>query len=95
MAFLHGQKFRLTGRGETMTELKPCPFCGGEAVVKACDGSGSCYTDAGRIQYLGRPMTHKLIRCEKCGIRTGAYKTVRGVFNAWNRRTEGNNDNEN
>lgn len=69
-----------------MRELKPCPFCGGKGKVKVCDGGGSFYTDIGTEKYYGREMTHCLIRCERCGIRTKAYLTRRGVFNAWNRR---------
>ena len=67
-------------------ELKPCPFCDGKANVKVCDGAGCFYTDIGAEMYLGRKMTHCLIRCEKCGVKTKAYLTRRGVFNAWNRR---------
>lgn len=69
-------------------ELKPCPFCDGKAKVKVCDGAGCFYTDIGTEMYLGRKMTHCLIRCEKCGVKTKAYLTRRGVFNAWNRRSD-------
>jgi hypothetical protein len=69
-------------------ELRECPFCGGTAKVKVCDGAGCFYTDIGTEMYLGRKMTHCLIRCEKCGVKTKAYLTRRGVFNAWNRRAE-------
>jgi hypothetical protein len=71
-----------------MDELKPCPFCGGEAKVKVCDGSGTYYADIGTVVLHGRTMTHCLILCEKCRVRTQAYLTRRGVFNAWNRRVE-------
>lgn len=67
-------------------ELKPCPFCGGKAKVKVCDGSGTFYTDIGTDVMFGRKMTHCLIKCEKCGVKTKAYLTRRGVFNAWDRR---------
>lgn len=69
-----------------MSELKPCPFCGGKATVMVCDGSGSFYADIGTEVFFGRKMTHCLTMCKKCGIRTKAYLTRRGVFNAWNRR---------
>ena len=71
-----------------MSELKPCPFCGGEAVVKVCDGSGSYITDIGTETYRGRDMTHCLVMCKRCGVRTNAHLTRRGIFNAWNRRAE-------
>ena len=69
-------------------ELKPCPFCGGEAEVKVCDGAGHYYTNVGTEMFYGRQMTCCLIRCNKCGVKTKAYLTRRGVFNAWNRRAE-------
>ena len=69
-----------------MTELKPCPFCGGKAKVMACDGAGTYYTDVGTEQFMGRKMSHCLVHCKRCGVKTKAYLTRRGVFNAWNRR---------
>lgn len=70
-----------------MDKLKPCPFCDGEPKVYVCDGSGSYYANIGTAVFYGREMTHKLIRCPKCGVRTKAYLTDRGVFNGWNRRS--------
>ena len=71
-----------------MAELKPCPFCGGEPVVKVCDGSGSYFANIGTDVFYGRKMSHCLITCKRCRIRTIAYLTRKGVFNAWNRRAE-------
>lgn len=68
--------------------LRECPFCGGKAKVKVCDGAGQYYTDIGIEEFYGRKMTCCLIRCERCGIKTKAYLTRRGVFNAWNRRAD-------
>jgi hypothetical protein len=73
-------------------KLKPCPFCGGEAKVKVCDGSGTFYADIGTEVLFGRKMSHCLIKCERCDIKTKAYLTRRGVFNAWQRRTEVKDD---
>ena len=73
-------------------ELKPCPYCGGKTKVKVCDGSGAYYTDIGTKVFHGRGMTHCLVQCEKCGIKTKAYLTRRGVFTAWNRRVGENHD---
>ena len=69
-------------------ELKPCPFCGSKAKVFACDDAGQYYTGFDTPIYRGRPMRSCLIRCGKCGVKTKAYLTRRGVFNAWNRRAE-------
>lgn len=71
-----------------MDKLKPCPFCGGKAKVMVCDCSGTYYTDIGTEIYRGRGMTNCLVMCTKCRVRTQAYLTRRGVFNAWNRRAE-------
>lgn len=70
------------------SELKPCPFCGGVGKEKVCDGIGSYYADIGTEVFHGRKMTCYLIKCNRCGIRTKAYLTRRGVFNAWNRRAD-------
>ena len=69
-------------------KLKPCPFCNGKAQVKVCDGSGSLYADIGTDVFMGRKMSHCLIKCKRCGVRTKAYLTRRGAFNAWNRRAD-------
>ena len=71
-----------------MVELKSCPFCGGKAQWRACDGGGKYTTPDMRrgIMIRGLSMTHKLIRCMKCGARTKVYATDKGAFNAWNRR---------
>jgi hypothetical protein len=73
-------------------KLKSCPFCGGKAKVKVCDGSGTFYADIGTEVLFGRKMSHCLIKCERCDIKTKAYLTRRGVFNAWQRRTEVKDD---
>lgn len=69
-----------------MRELKPCPFCGGEAVVKVCDRSGAYIADAGTEMYYGRAMTHCLIMCKRCRVRTQANLTRLSAFKAWNIR---------
>lgn len=69
-------------------ELKLCPFCGGKAKLMACDGTGEYFANVGTTKLKGRELDHLLIRCEKCGIRTKAYSTEKGVFKAWNKRAE-------
>lgn len=69
-----------------MREIKPCPFCGNAAKVYVCDSKGSYSAEIGTDKYMGRLMTHCLIKCPVCRIRTDAYLTRRGAYNAWNRR---------
>ena len=71
-----------------MDKLKPCPFCGGEAVMYH---QSSKYTD-----YDGN-----FVHCLKCGCRTKLfeclgntgkthYDTIKEATMAWNTRTQNN-----
>ena len=55
-----------------MAELEKCPFCGGKAQWRSCDGGGKYTTpDMWRVTTIrGLSMTHRLIQCTKCGART-------------------------
>ena len=45
-----------------MRELKPCPFCGGEAAIEEYnDGSGGVYCTVCRFE----PLTHASYRCQE------------------------------
>lgn len=56
-----------------MTELKPCPFCGGEAEVMETWAYGCA---------------EKHIQCKKCAIRTQSvpFRQKGVATRAWNRR---------
>ena len=57
-----------------MSELKPCPFCGGEAKL-----------DVHKFGALGDTFG---IRCSECQAQTrGFYNTANEAAEAWNRRT--------
>ena len=51
-------------------ELKPCPFCGGEAKVLGTKYEGGDY----------------YIVCEKCRVRVGSYSNPVEAIEAWNKR---------
>lgn len=57
-----------------MEELKPCPFCGGEA---DCNKTGI-------YEYYGIPLWW--VECLSCGINTGGYNTRGEAIETWNRR---------
>lgn len=62
------------------TELKPCPFCGGQ-VIDVCE-EGKLF---GKSAYS---RTYRFVRCRKCYARTGVYGTNPKALEAWNRRAE-------
>ena len=64
-----------------MTELKPCPFCGGEATPVYCN-KGGVYTS--NILYSTKRGT---IKCKKCGIKLPHnYAKISRAIEVWNRR---------
>lgn len=66
-----------------MTELKPCPFCGGEATPLYCE-HGDRYTS--NIYY---PSKRGTIKCKSCEITLPrVYSKVSKAVEAWNRRVD-------
>lgn len=57
---------------EYKVELKPCPFCGGEAK------RSHQWTNSG---------SNPVVRCKQCGAMTELCKTGDEAIGAWNRRT--------
>ena len=58
-----------------MAELKPCPFCGGEA---DCNNAGFLKN--------GKPMW--AVECVNCGMVTAFFYTDSEAIEVWNKRTE-------
>lgn len=61
-------------------ELKPCPFCGGEAKKQAV-----------KTTILGD--TYWGIKCTKCNCGTVGYLNYNYAIKAWNRRANDENTN--
>ena len=57
-----------------MSDLKPCPFCGGEAVFHDC---------------LRPPETYPCrVYCDNCWAEVGGYSTEAEAIAVWNSRAE-------
>lgn len=66
-----------------MDELKPCPFCGGEAVALYYDLKQS-YGYRSNVLY---PNKRGTIKCKHCEVQLPrVYKTVRYAIEVLNRR---------
>ena len=62
-----------------MAELKPCPFCGGEAVIRVNMGN----------KYICPIHVHKqrhIVKCTKCNA-SMEYRDKKSAIKAWNTRT--------
>ena len=59
-----------------VNDLKPCPFCGGEAYVKTWWGGGTIGRYVNRVQ------------CKKCRCNSGDWMQKPKAIEAWNRRVE-------
>ena len=58
-----------------MTELKRCPFCGGEAEITTGIPNFTGYFDL------------NVVECKKCHCQTGEFETRQQVIERWNTRT--------
>jgi len=61
-----------------MSELKPCPFCGGEAAIRKCKD----------VEFLVHNADCYMIMCGRCGVGTSYEPTETDAAAVWNRRTE-------
>jgi len=58
-----------------MTELKPCPFCGGEA-------------EAYKKYFANNKPSYVYVRCKNCKASTTNFFYEKNAFMAWNKRPE-------
>ena len=59
-----------------MSELKPCPFCGGKGRLKSY------------ISGKWKKKAFYYAECSVCGVRTALSYVLGEAVEAWNRRTE-------
>jgi len=62
-----------------MDNLKPCPFCGGEAIT--------CKIEQDSF-LLGRNIFFYAAQCDSCNVKTPLCKTEEQAIEIWNRRIE-------
>ena len=62
-------------------ELKPCPFCGGEA-------DWYIETKDALVQMGGFASVNNTVECDSCGITTPIYADKSKAIKAWNTRIE-------
>lgn len=58
-----------------MAELKPCPFCGGEAYITSWRDEK-------------RRVNPTSVKCVRCGAKTEIFDRIKDAEEAWNRRAE-------
>ena len=75
-----------------MTELKPCPFCGGEAVLKNNEYGCGVYDPEtlAVIDSFDAEANTFWVECEECFAMSNGCDTEEEAIEAWNRRTHEN-----
>ncbi len=68
-------------------ELKPCPFCGGEAELDFAGKSFTYTASDGKPYDSGFYYTVKCLD-NVCGCKIGIYEDAKMAVAAWNRRAE-------
>ena len=68
-----------TRRNTMPNELKPCPFCGGKAVIHECV---ELENEALKAVYTGKIGVH----CVDCHVSTTPLDNKNTAIEAWNRR---------
>ena len=64
--------------GENMIELKPCPFCGGEANLEKINT---------RKRIFSQLLVGYVVSCQCCDAQGGIELDIPRAVNLWNRRT--------
>ena len=67
------RKAKTKPEAESKIELKPCPHCGGLAIITSCNGDG----EGGKVYTAV---------CSNCDTETVIFNTPQAAAEAWNRR---------
>lgn len=62
-----------------MFDLKPCPFCGGEAILENV---------VFQLTVDGNSLEECYIYCPECDFESGVYSEPKFIVEKWNRRAE-------
>ena len=72
-----------------MTELKPCPFCGGEAKLADNEfGEPVFDNNLAQVDFMYSAPDAFWVECKDCFAMSGSYNTEEEAIEAWNRRAE-------
>ena len=69
-----------------MSELKECPFCGGEAHIHFAQGSNQIFVEENGLVTTS-PMLY-IVSCESCHAKTAPCSSVTVAQSLWNARAE-------
>ena len=61
-------------------ELKPCPFCGGQAEIR----TKKVKNRITKKQLLGQRIALYYLRCKKCRAKTNLFYDIAIVIHEWN-----------
>ena len=76
------------GNSELNSELKPCPFCGGEAEIYAYEAEGATY-DKDTLGFVDVEIRTVFgVGCPVCGCIIADKTSEQKAIEAWNRRAE-------
>lgn len=70
-----------------ITELLPCPFCGGQANKKQKHGSvpSLCIAD-GKTEVIYKEYCEYIVDCKDCGASVSSFISMDKAIEKWNKR---------